>query len=135
MIEGKVWGSTEVILREPVIEVHRLRIVPTARCSWHMHVAKWNAFMLISGSLIIERRKKEYDLIDRTVLSKGDLCTVPPGEYHRFVTEGCAAEAIEIYYPSVLGNDIVRDTVGGIGQESGHAKRRGKASDKRGIEQ
>lgn len=114
MKSGKIWGLTEVILSTPFIEVHRLSILPSARCSWHMHTAKFNCFLVLSGRMVIERRKREYKLIDRTVLESGDLCTVPPGEYHRFVTEDCEARAIEIYYPKELSEDIVREDVGGV---------------------
>lgn len=117
MIEGKVWGTTEQILNTPLVEIHRLQVLPNAHCSWHKHNAKWNAFMLLSGSMAIERRKKEYALVDRTELRAGDLCTVPPGEIHRFVTGADRAIAVEIYYPQVLTPDIEREDVGGIGED------------------
>ena len=110
---GKVWGTTELLLRSPFIEVHRLFIQPQSRCSLHMHQNKWNAFFVQSGILKIEVVKKAYDLVDVTELTAGEFTTVAPGEDHRFVTGDEGAEAIEIYYPAELAEDIVRRDVGG----------------------
>jgi mannose-6-phosphate isomerase-like protein (cupin superfamily) len=119
MIEGKVWGTTELVLKTPLIEVHRLAVLPNARCSWHRHANKWNAFICLSGSLLIERKKREYDLIDVTTLHAGEMCTVPPGEVHRFVTNRDRATAIEFYYPQELAvTDIEREDVGGVDNAS-----------------
>jgi len=112
MIAGKVWGTTEQILSTPIIDVHSLKIKKKTACSWHMHERKWNGFVVISGKLRIEVRKNDYDLVDVTEIGPGELTSVPPGEYHRFVAEG-DCEAIEFYYPDVLGHDIIRDGVGG----------------------
>lgn len=111
---GKVWGTTELLLRTPFIEVHRLMIVPNARCSLHLHQTKWNAFFVQSGVLRIEVVKKAYDLTDETELHAGEFTTVSPGEEHRFVTGDEGAQAIEIYYPAELSEDIVRRDVGGV---------------------
>jgi mannose-6-phosphate isomerase-like protein (cupin superfamily) len=115
MITGKVWGATQLLLRTPLLEVHKLFILPKMQCSLHCHRFKWNAFYVISGSLSIEVQKNDYDLTDITELDAGDFTTVRPGEYHRFTTERSAicAQALEIYYPEFLSEDIVRKTCGG----------------------
>ncbi|MCI0554007.1 MAG: hypothetical protein L0287_23915, partial [Anaerolineae bacterium] len=113
MITGKVWGTTEVLLRTPFIEVHRLSIVPYATCSLHYHNFKWNAFYVERGTLKIAVHKKDYPLVDVTVLGPRDFTIVKPGEKHLFFTEREACECIEIYYPESLSEDIIRSDVGG----------------------
>lgn len=114
MIQGKVWGTTEPLLVTPLLEIHRLAIQPQRRCSLHVHKYKFNAFLVLKGTLTIEVKKNDYPLVDKTVIGPGDLTTVKPGEYHRFVTGTEPVEAIEIYYPECLSEDIVREDFGGI---------------------
>lgn len=113
MIVGKVWGTTETVLDTPLLSIHRLVIQPNMTCSMHKHEFKWNGFFVTKGRLIIEVRKKSYDLTDRTVLGSGELTSVRPGEFHRFVTEGEGCEGIEFYYLEPLSEDIVRESCGG----------------------
>ena len=113
MIQGKIWGSTETLLVTPYIEVHRIHITPGMQCSMHKHEYKWNAFYVIEGELEIHTDKNDYDLTDITVLKSGDFTTVKPGEYHKFVSTDSDVEALEIYYPQGISEDIIRKTVGG----------------------
>lgn len=111
---GKVWGSTEQLLTTPMVEVHRLTILPNAHCSLHSHAHRWNAFIVLSGELLIEVHQKSYELIDTTVLGQNQTTTVAPGLLHQFRTGSKGAECLEIYYPSALGaEDIQRQSVGG----------------------
>jgi mannose-6-phosphate isomerase-like protein (cupin superfamily) len=115
MIEGKIWGTTELLLKTPLIEIRRFKVRPSAHCSWHKHALKWNLFICLDGELIVERKRKDYPLIDRTVLDPGQVCAVPPGEFHRFKTGTWKAEAVEIYYPAeVQEDDIEREDCGGL---------------------
>lgn len=103
------------MLKTPLIEIHRLEVVPGGYCSWHKHRHKWNAFIVESGALTIEVRKEAYPLTDKTVLRAGDdPTTVKPGDEHRFVAGLSPAVALEIYYPEMLTEDIIRADVGGI---------------------
>jgi mannose-6-phosphate isomerase-like protein (cupin superfamily) len=128
MKTGKVWGTTELLLKTGLIEIHRLSIFPQAHCSMHHHRFKWNAFLVLEGELHIDVEKDAYGLKDRTTLYPGELMTVQPGENHQFCsgTEPCVA--IEIYYPEMLSEDIVRRSVGGVvdARASRVAKRRRK---------
>jgi mannose-6-phosphate isomerase-like protein (cupin superfamily) len=120
MIKGKQWGTTEALLSLPGIEVHRINVVPGGFCSWHSHGSKWNAFVLVEGSLSIERGGQystsvEAGSRDKLVMQPGDFTTIPPGEWHRFANESrkkCLA--LEVYYPAALSEDIVRETTGGV---------------------
>lgn len=108
MVLGKVWGSTCLKLRTPLLEVHQLSILPCARCSLHMHRLKHNAFYVVSGRLWIVVEKLDYALTDTTELGPGDFTTVPPGEYHRFVSGPEPVSALEFYYLEPLSEDITR---------------------------
>lgn len=113
MLFGKVWGKTELLLKTPTIEVHRLTILPNSHCSMHAHRFKHNAFYVQSGVLFIEVKKNDYDLVDITELGPGDFTTVKPNEDHRFVTKDVLVTGIEIYYQEPLSEDIIRKDVGG----------------------
>lgn len=124
---GKVWGTTEVLIKTPLFEAHRLKIRRGTQCSLHMHRAKWNAFFVLSGVLQIEVQKNDYDLVDVTELRAGEATTVRPGEYHRFIAGKSPVIAIEVYYPDHLSEDIVRKNVGGLVGERVRPARRKRA--------
>ena len=65
-----------------------------------------------SGKLKIHINKKDYALVDTTVLEAGEWTTVKPGEFHSFQAEEDTL-AFELYYPEPLSDDIIRETVGG----------------------
>ena len=121
MRRGKVWGITEPLLQTPLIEIHRLTILPNRQCSLHLHRHKWNCFIVVSGRLIIEVHKSDYDLVDRTELGPDDITTVRPGEKHRFISGRERVRAFEVYYPEGLSEDIVRQDVGGVIRKRGRA--------------
>lgn len=110
---GKVWGETEILLKTPLIEIHRLYIKPNSTCSMHKHNSKNNAFYVESGTLFINVQKNDYDLIDVTELHAREFTTVKSNEYHWFETKDSECYCIEIYYPNHLdGEDIIRKNVG-----------------------
>lgn len=111
MKKGKIWGTTETVLSLAHLEIHRIEINPGGYCSWHRHEHKWNAFLVISGQLIIDA--EDGTLKTGLAVASGEITTVAPGVRHRF-TSTPGAVAYEIYYPRELSEDIIRDTVGGI---------------------
>ena len=118
MKSGKVWGETELILQTPFIEFHRIWVHSGGYCSTHKHDYKWNLFYVISGELEIQIHKRDYPLIDKTILGPREWTTVKPGEFHSFQAKEDTM-ALELYYPEPLSDDIIRKTVGGysiIGQ-------------------
>lgn len=112
MKTGKVWGVTKTLLNTPLFHQEWMEILPMHRCSWHVHRQKWNSFVVISGRLLIDVRKK-YGLVDTTALDPGEFSTVAPGEWHRFRTDAQPCVAIEQYYLPGLSEDIEREDTGG----------------------
>jgi mannose-6-phosphate isomerase-like protein (cupin superfamily) len=116
--QGKVWGSTSPLLCKNNVEVHRIGGNSGGFCSKHMHNNKFNMFYVESGRLKIEVWKKDYDLIDVTYVDRGDICTVSPGEYHRFTILDNNTVAFEFYWTEIDASDIIREDHGGIDEQS-----------------
>lgn len=111
MKAGKVWGTTEQIEANGVLEFHRIEMKKGGVCSKHLHKYKWNGFFCESGQVIIRCWKKGYDLVDETILNPGDYTKIPPGEPHQFV---CTQEGVsyELYWAEFNHNDIEREVTG-----------------------
>ena len=108
---GKIWGQTELIHANGVLEFHKIDYVKGGVCSKHCHAYKWNGFYVVSGKMKIKVWQKDYDLIDETILGPGDFTRVKPGLYHSF--EGLEdGEAFELYWAELSHNDIIRESVG-----------------------
>ena len=112
---GKVWGSTSPIETNGVFEFHRIEIKSGGYCSKHKHKHKHNGFFVESGKLEIHVWKKNYELVDITVLNAGDYTSVPPGEFHMFK---CIEDTVcfELYWAKFDHDDIERENVGGTGE-------------------
>jgi len=61
----------------------------------------------------VEIHKKDYELVDKTVLIPNEFTVVSPGEYHKFISSS-ATTALEIYWSELNHNDIIRKDVGGL---------------------
>jgi quercetin dioxygenase-like cupin family protein len=109
---GKIWGVTELIHANGVLEFHRIEAKANTFCSKHRHRFKWNGFFVERGSLCIRVWKNSYELVDETILSAGDFTAVPPGEFHQFEALEDTV-AFELYWAQFDHNDIERETVGG----------------------
>ena len=111
MKAGKVWGVTELLEANGVLEFHRIEAKAGGVCSKHKHKYKWNGFFVESGSLAIRVWKNNYDLVDETIIKAGEYTKVAPGEYHQF--EGIQdTKAFELYCTEFDHADIERETVG-----------------------
>lgn len=113
MIEGKVWGVTELVTANGACELHRIRINAGGYCSIHSHQTKCNGFYVLSGKLVI-RTWRPSGLIDATTLTDGQYMAVPPGIKHQFdaLTD---VEALELYWAEPYSrDDIERETNGGM---------------------
>ncbi len=110
--QGKIWGKTQEIFQNSNFELHRIEAKKGGFCSKHQHQHKFNAFYIEKGKLKITIYENDYDLVDETVISTGEMTIAKPGTYHRF-------EAIEdticyeIYWVELNRNDIQREDVGG----------------------
>ena len=111
MKAGKIWGQTELIHANGVLEFHRIEYKKDVACSKHKHEFKWNGFFVESGKMMVKVWQKDYDLVDETILNAGDFMRVKPGVYHQFIgmEDGVA---FELYWAEFDHNDIKRETVG-----------------------
>ena len=109
MIQGKVWGTTELLFKHNGVECHRIYVKKGGTCSIHHHAVRNNAFFVEYGRLLVEIHKSE--CIDRTVLNSQARCEVPAGELHRFIALDDTA-ALEWYWVDDISKDIVRSDMG-----------------------
>ena len=111
MKKGKIWGTSKEIFTKNNVSIHRINVKKDSCCSKHYHQHKHNVFYVESGSIMVQEWKMEYDLLDETVLTAGQMCSVPPKNYHRFI--GLEDSTVyEIYYVELDNNDIFRDDIG-----------------------
>ena len=108
---GKIWGQTELIHANGVLEFHKIDFKAGGVCSKHKHQFKWNGFYVVSGKMKIRVWQKDYDLIDETILGPGDFTRVKPGLMHSFegIEDGVA---FELYWAEFNHDDIQRESVG-----------------------
>ena len=110
---GKVWGQTELIHANGVLEFHRIEFKAGFKCSEHEHKYKFNGFFVESGQMLIRvwQDNDQDGLIDETILEPGDFTVVKPGMVHQFegIKDGVA---FELYWAEFDHSDIVRRTVG-----------------------
>ena len=117
MKAGKIWGNTEMIHKNGVLEFHRIEFNKGFKCSEHEHKYKWNGFYIESGKMLIRVWQDDQNLIDETILEAGDFTTVKPGKFHQF--EGLEdGVAFELYWAEFDHGDIERETVGSVVNES-----------------
>ena len=113
MKAGKIWGNTEMVHKNGVLEFHRIEFKAGFKCSEHEHKYKFNGFFIESGQMLIRvwQDNDQDGLIDETILNPGDFTVVKPGMVHQFegIEEGVA---FELYWAEFDHGDIVRRTIG-----------------------
>ena len=108
---GKIWGQTELIHANGVLEFHRIEYKKGFVCSEHKHEYKWNGFFVESGIMKVTVWQDDQGLVDETILYPGDFTQVKPGKFHQF--EGIESGiAFELYWAEFSHSDIVRRTSG-----------------------
>lgn len=113
MIQGKLWGNTIRLFKHNSVECHKIFVKNRRSCSIHSHTMRSNAFHVISGKLLIQWWKNDYDLVDSIILSDGMNTVVPAGEKHRFVGINDTV-ALEWYWIDDMRKDIDRHSCGYI---------------------
>ena len=109
--QSKCWGSTRCVFQNHTSEVHIIQANKNCYCSQHIHMNKWNRFVVLQGVLKVILYKEEGN--DETVLTVGQFSDVPPGVEHRFEALEDTL-CLEIYWVDGLDpKDIVRKTNGG----------------------
>ena len=111
--QGKVWGHTEDLFNKNNVEFHRIEAKKGGYSSKHKHVNKHNAFYVERGKLKITVWKKDYDLVDETVVETGEMTSVAPDDFHMFEALEDTV-AYEIYWTELHTSDIIRENCGGI---------------------
>ena len=112
-IAGKIWGQTELIHKNGVLEFHRIDYKAGYKCSEHKHNFKWNGFFVESGKMIVRTWQDDQGLLDETILNAGDFTQVKPGKFHQF--EGLEdGVAFELYWAEFNHDDIQRRTSGTV---------------------
>lgn len=110
---GKIWGQTELVHANGVLEFHRIEFKKGFKCSEHLHEYKWNGFFCESGEILIRvwQDGDQDGLVDETILRAGEFTQVKPGKIHQF--EGISSGvAFELYWAEFNHDDIVRRTIG-----------------------
>jgi len=107
---GKIWGTTELVFSNSVLEYHRLEFNKGFSCSEHIHEFKCNGFFVESGVMLI-RTWNTNGSVDETILRAGDSTEVLPNIFHQFVGIETGV-AFELYWAPFVHDDIVRRTVG-----------------------
>ena len=77
MKAGKIWGQTELIHANGVLEFHRIEYKAGYKCSEHAHEFKWNGFFVESGKMIVRVWQDDQGLVDETILEACLLYTSP----------------------------------------------------------
>jgi len=115
MKTGKVWGETTRIFKCATGSSHFLRIIKGGYCSKHKHEQKTNIFYVIRGRLQISVWNEGVgeNMEDKTVLTSGQKTIVPIGVFHKFEAL-TNVECVESYEFRFTGEDIVRETIGGM---------------------
>lgn len=114
MIEQKVWGTTECLIKNPLCELHRIIVKPGGYCSVHKHHGRANVFYVVRGDITVSVWTEGGTFSHDESLEAGDYYTVEPGLLHQFTSQYVGAEVLELYYPVLRGADIERETIGGV---------------------
>lgn len=109
-VQGKVWGWTQRVFRNEVVQVDRAFVRRGMRCSLHLHRHRSNMFFVESGRLLVRVHKD--GLVDEVTLLPGQQTTVRPGDKHEMEALDDAL-VLEVYSVCLGGEDIVRDNQGG----------------------
>ena len=67
MKAGKIWGQTELIHANGVLEFHRIEFKAGFKCSEHEHQYKWNGFFVESGKMLVRVWQDDQGLVDETI--------------------------------------------------------------------
>ena len=103
----KTWGEKWNIFQNDLCEVSILYLKPMQRCSWHRHQTKSNQFFVIEGNIEI---KTEWGTAK---LTKGQIFTTRPGDWHEFRTTSQPAILQETMFVKYDPEDNARQNMGG----------------------
>jgi mannose-6-phosphate isomerase-like protein (cupin superfamily) len=114
VIVTKSWGTTECIVDNPFMQLHRICVMPRGYCSIHSHQYRSNVFYVERGLLEVSIYNEHGTYVNGAQLFPGQKYTVPPNVLHSFRAHEHTV-AYEAYHPEpVQSEDIIRKTIGGI---------------------
>lgn len=118
MKQAKIWGITQDIWKSTNVEIHRIDITQDGYCSKHFHEYKFNMFFIEQGSLRIDvwDDPSDKDKFISTTIKQGESFIVEPKLFHKFNALEPTV-AYEIYWTSLIGEDIIRETMGGLSKD------------------
>ena len=82
MKAGKIWGQTELIHANGVLEFHRIEYKAGFKCSEHEHQYKWNGFFVESGKMIVRVWQDDQGLVDKVKVDDLDRLTNDVASQH-----------------------------------------------------
>ena len=111
-IQHKIWGERWDIREDCTHKTTFLKLKKGYKCSWHIHKAKSNLFVVLCGRVGIKTRRKSEHELNETVLTRGMSFVVEPDIWHAFqVYEDSGV--IEEAYVKYEESDIIRYSSGG----------------------
>ncbi len=120
---NKIWGTTELVQKNPACEMHNIHVVEGGFCSIHRHKTKFNLFLVLRGELRVityphARLDAAGNLLtlnapETWIIRPEGSHAVPPGIFHQFASP-TGAHAIELYWSQYDADDIERISEGGI---------------------
>jgi mannose-6-phosphate isomerase-like protein (cupin superfamily) len=82
--EHKPWGLSELLIREPTLEVHRLTIQAGGYCSIHFHCHKLQYLFVVSGRLRLRTFTATGRLSEERECATGDCVICDLDIRHQF---------------------------------------------------
>lgn len=117
--ESKCWGRVWHRFYDDLLGESLLEVEDGWCCSIHWHQSRWNCFIAIDATLLIETfgpASQTPQPNDKKILSAGQSLVVAPGIWHRFCVLK-AGRVAELYWTTDGShcqiNDIVRWNEGG----------------------
>lgn len=96
--KDKPWGRTRPECRSLVAHVDEIEVLRGGYCSIHCHVAKVNAFHVLSGQLYVRQFTGAGDRLRGAFVGPGGSVIVPAGIWHQFWVP-VETRAVEVYLP------------------------------------
>lgn len=116
LVEPKVWGTTQMLIRGSGFSLHRAVIKKGGKSSRHYHQARHNFFQVEKGRLKVTNWRD--GLEESIIIGPGQSCCSPAGVEHAFEALSDVV-LIEFYWAECDPHDIVRFSQGSVPKKKG----------------